>query len=152
MLSHRSQGSVVRLLSFRHNLHADVVGGEHLGLFRLGSNQVDAQVVDGVLEVGPVGHGQYAMIIDRLATDNSGYLPPFLQGDPAAVKAAACAYRERHPEVRHLRVAVLPRAAPPSRCGRRSIPSPKGARWKSSVDKAKVLLRKPTTPPAAPLW
>jgi len=48
-----------------------------------------------------------AMILDRLATDNTGYLPPFLQGDPAALKAAARAYREAHPDVRHPRVAVL---------------------------------------------
>ena len=48
-----------------------------------------------------------AMIIDRLATDNTGYLPPFLQSDPSAVKAAARAYREAHPDVRHPRVAVL---------------------------------------------
>ena len=48
-----------------------------------------------------------AMILDRLATDNTGYLPPFLQGDPSAVKAAARAYREVHPDIRHPRVAVL---------------------------------------------
>ena len=48
-----------------------------------------------------------AMVIDRLATDNTGYLPPFLQGDASAVKAAARAYREAHPDVRHPRVAVL---------------------------------------------
>ena len=48
-----------------------------------------------------------AMILDRLATDNTGYLPPFLQGDPTALKAAARAYREAHPEHRHPRVAVL---------------------------------------------
>jgi radical SAM superfamily enzyme YgiQ (UPF0313 family) len=48
-----------------------------------------------------------AMILDRLATDNTGYLPPFLQGDPAALKAAARAYREAHPDVRHPRIALL---------------------------------------------
>ncbi|MBQ3156773.1 MAG: DUF4080 domain-containing protein [Clostridia bacterium] len=48
-----------------------------------------------------------AMIADRLATDNTGYLPPFLQGDMAAVKAAARAYREAHPECRHPRVSLL---------------------------------------------
>ena len=47
------------------------------------------------------------MILDRLATDNTGYLPPFLQGDPAALKAAARAYRDAHPEHRHPRVALL---------------------------------------------
>ncbi len=49
-----------------------------------------------------------AMILDRLTTDNTGYLPPFLQHpDTSAVKAAARAYREAHPDVRHPRVAVL---------------------------------------------
>ena len=48
-----------------------------------------------------------AMILDRLATDNTGYLPPFLQGNPSGVKAAARAYREAHPDIRHPRVAVL---------------------------------------------
>ena len=49
-----------------------------------------------------------AMILDRLATDNTGYLPPFLQcSDAAALKAAARAYREAHPEVRHPRIALL---------------------------------------------
>ena len=48
-----------------------------------------------------------AMILDRLATDNTGYLPPFLQGDPTALKAAARAWREAHPEHRHPRVALL---------------------------------------------
>ena len=49
-----------------------------------------------------------AMILDRLATDNTGFLPPFLQtDDAAALKAAARAYREAHPEVRHPRVALL---------------------------------------------
>ena len=48
-----------------------------------------------------------AMILDRLATDNTGYLPPFLQGDAAALKSAARAYREAHPECKHPRVALL---------------------------------------------
>ena len=49
-----------------------------------------------------------AMIIDRLATDNTGYLPPFLQpSDSAALKAAARAYREAHPDMRHPRLALL---------------------------------------------
>ena len=68
--------SIVRLLSFRHNLHADVVGREQVGLLRLGDHQVDAQVAHRVLEVRPVGHGQHAMMIDRLATDNTGYYRP----------------------------------------------------------------------------
>ena len=49
-----------------------------------------------------------AMITDRLATDNTGYLPPFLQGDSATLKAAARAYREAHPDIRNPRVALLP--------------------------------------------
>ncbi len=49
-----------------------------------------------------------AMILDRLATDNTGYLPPFLQStDAAALKKAARTCRETHPEVRHPRVALL---------------------------------------------
>ncbi|MBQ3485671.1 MAG: B12-binding domain-containing radical SAM protein [Clostridia bacterium] len=48
-----------------------------------------------------------AMILDRLATDNTGYLPPFLQGEPAAVKDAARACRAANPDVRHPRVALL---------------------------------------------
>ncbi len=48
-----------------------------------------------------------AMILDRLSTDNTGYLPPFLQGDAAALKSAARAYREAHPEHKHPRVALL---------------------------------------------
>ncbi len=48
-----------------------------------------------------------AMILDRLATDNTGYLPPFLQGDAQALKAAARAWREAHPDTKHPRVALL---------------------------------------------
>ncbi len=48
-----------------------------------------------------------AMVLDRLATDNTGFLPPFLQGDPSPVKAAARAWRDAHPEDRHPRAAVL---------------------------------------------
>ena len=48
-----------------------------------------------------------AMILDRLATDNTGFLPPFLQSDPSALKAAARAWREAHPEHKHPRVALL---------------------------------------------
>ena len=48
-----------------------------------------------------------AMILDRLATDNTGFLPPFLQSDPTTLKAAARAWREAHPEHKHPRVALL---------------------------------------------
>ena len=54
-----------------------------------------------------------AMILDRLATDNTGYLPPFLRyGDADALKSAARAFREAHPQSRepgsvHPRVALL---------------------------------------------
>ena len=48
-----------------------------------------------------------AMILDRLATDNTGYLPPFLQSEPRALKAAARAWREAHPAEKHPRVALL---------------------------------------------
>lgn len=48
-----------------------------------------------------------ALILDRLATDNTGYLPPFLQGDPALLKTAARTWREGHPEYRRPRCALL---------------------------------------------
>ena len=47
-----------------------------------------------------------AMVIDRLATDNTGYLPPFLAGDAAALKAAARAQRQAHPEHKRARMAL----------------------------------------------
>ncbi len=50
-----------------------------------------------------------AMVLDRLATDNTGYLPPFLQHpDASALKAAARTWREAHSDVHHPRVALLP--------------------------------------------
>jgi len=49
-----------------------------------------------------------AMILDRLATDNTGYLPPCLTTpDAAALKAAVRAYRDAHPEEKHPRAALL---------------------------------------------
>lgn len=47
------------------------------------------------------------LVLDRLATDNTGYLPPLLQRDPAGVKAAARRYREQHPEARRARFALV---------------------------------------------
>ncbi len=65
-------------------------------------------VYDVLLNCGvPADALRDAMVCDRLATDNTGYLPPFLQGDAAAVKQAARAYRASHPEALHPRVAVL---------------------------------------------
>lgn len=53
-----------------------------------------------------------AMILDRLATDNTGYLPPFLQLDPAGARRAARTYREEHRDAHitpaSVRAAVLP--------------------------------------------
>ena len=66
-------------------------------------------VYDVFLSLGvPEDELRRAMILDRLATDNTGYLPPFLQGEGAALKSAARAYREAHPEHKHPRVALLP--------------------------------------------
>ncbi len=48
------------------------------------------------------------MIADRLSTDNTGHLPPFLQGDVTALRRAVRRYREAHPEVPHPRCALLP--------------------------------------------
>ena len=66
-------------------------------------------VYDTFLELGVEASAlRDAMILDRLATDNTGYLPPFLQpSDSAALKAAARAYREAHPDMRHPRLALL---------------------------------------------
>ena len=47
-----------------------------------------------------------ALVEDRLATDNTGYLPSFLQGDPMQLKLATRRYREAHPESRHPRCAL----------------------------------------------
>ena len=47
-----------------------------------------------------------ALVIDRLATDNTGYLPPFLAGDQAALKAVSRAHREAHPENKRARMAL----------------------------------------------
>ena len=47
-----------------------------------------------------------AMIRDRLATDNTGYLPPVLQSDAAALRQAVRRWRDEHPDVRHPRCAL----------------------------------------------
>ena len=66
-------------------------------------------VHDTLLSLGvPADALKDAMILDRLATDNTGYLPPLLQsGGPTALKAAARAYRELHPDIRRPRVALM---------------------------------------------
>ena len=66
-------------------------------------------VYEAFLELGVEASAlRDAMILDRLATDNTGYLPPFLQCDDSiALKAASRAYRETHPDVRHPRIALL---------------------------------------------
>ena len=51
------------------------------------------------------------LVWDRLATDNTGYLPPLLLRDPAGVKAAARRYRELHPEARRARFALTENGA-----------------------------------------
>jgi len=47
------------------------------------------------------------MVLDRLATDNTGYLPPILQGEAEQLKQAARRWREAHPEQKHPRCALL---------------------------------------------
>lgn len=66
-------------------------------------------VHDALLSLGvPADPLTDAMILDRLATDNTGYLPSFLcSGDPSRLKQAARAYREAHPEEKHPRAALL---------------------------------------------
>ena len=68
-----------------------------------------AMLHGALLEMGvPADALQTAMITDRLATDNTGYLPPLLQGDAQLLKAALRQYRETHPEVRNPRGGLLP--------------------------------------------
>lgn len=65
-------------------------------------------VYDAMLSLGvPAPQLRDAMIRDRLATDNTGYLPPLLQSEPEALKRAARLYRDAHPEHRHPRCALL---------------------------------------------
>ncbi len=67
-----------------------------------------AMVHDTLLSLGVPADGlRDAMILDRLATDNTGYLPPLLQSDPEQLKRAARLYRDAHPEHRHPRCALL---------------------------------------------
>ncbi len=47
-----------------------------------------------------------AMVLDRLATDNTGFLPPFLAGDQQAIKPHARLWRQAHPEEKHPRLAL----------------------------------------------
>lgn len=64
-------------------------------------------VYDTLLSLGlPEAELHDALVFDRLATDNTGYLPPFLQSDPVALKQAARAWRDAHPEHRHPRCAL----------------------------------------------
>ena len=84
--------------------------GERMGQKqgRWSLDALTAMVHDAFLSLGaPEERLKDAMILDRLATDNTGYLPPLLQSDPTALKAAARAYREQHPDCRHPRVALL---------------------------------------------
>lgn len=61
------------------------------------------------LELGiPADDAVCAMILDRLATDNTGFLPAFLPQDNEKRKAAARRFRDSHPHARNPRVALLP--------------------------------------------
>ena len=66
-------------------------------------------VHDTLLSLGVPGDAlRDAMVLDRLATDNTGYLPPFLcLPDAARLKSVVRAYRGQHPEHRHPRAALL---------------------------------------------
>lgn len=82
--------------------------GQAMGARRWSLDALTALVYDKLLALGvPEDRLRDAMIFDRLATDNTGYLPPVLQGDATQLKAAARAFREAHPEHRHPRVALL---------------------------------------------
>lgn len=83
--------------------------GDAMGA-RQGRWSLDAltRMVFGVLlEAGvPEDALRDAMVIDRLATDNTGYLPPFLQGGGEVLKTAVCRLKERKPDGRHPRCAL----------------------------------------------
>jgi len=66
-------------------------------------------VHDTLLSLGVPGDAlRDAMVLDRLATDNTGYLPPFLcLPDAARLKSVVRAYRGQNPEHRHPRAALL---------------------------------------------
>ncbi|MBP3636239.1 MAG: DUF4080 domain-containing protein [Clostridia bacterium] len=67
-----------------------------------------AMIHETLLALGvPADDLRDAMIRDRLATDNTGYLPPLLQSDPEALKRAARLYRDAHPQYRHPRCALI---------------------------------------------
>lgn len=47
------------------------------------------------------------IVTDRFASDNTGYVPPILQGDAEMLKRLVRRYRDEHPEVKHPRCALL---------------------------------------------
>lgn len=49
-----------------------------------------------------------AMLLDRLATDNTGYIPPFLQEDETLLRRQSRLWKDAHPEARRARFALLP--------------------------------------------
>lgn len=83
--------------------------GDAMGA-RQGRWSLDAltRMVFGVLlEAGvPEDALRDALVIDRLATDNTGYLPPFLQGGGEVLKTAVRRLKERKPDCRHPRCAL----------------------------------------------
>ena len=85
----------------------------HLGACmaqRKGRWSLDAlseMVFDALLDLGISKAAlQNAMTVDRLATDNTGYMPPFLGQDMQALKPHARAWRFAHPEEKHPRLAL----------------------------------------------
>ena len=72
-------------------------------------DNLSRMVYNTFLELGvPSAALRDAMTLDRLATDNTGYLPPFLQSsDAAMLKAATRAFREANPAFCHPRVSLL---------------------------------------------
>ena len=75
---------------------------------RWSPDTLTAMVHETLLTLGVPGDAlRDAMILDRLATDNTGYLPPLLQSDGEQLKRAARRWREAHPEHRHPRCALL---------------------------------------------
>lgn len=79
--------------------------GETQGKWSL--DRLTRMVYDTALGWGvPEGALRDALVQDRLATDNTGYLPPFLQGDGAVLKQAGRNWRLAHPAHRHPRMGL----------------------------------------------
>lgn len=56
----------------------------------------------------PEGEVRRAMILDRLSTDNTGFIPAFLHGDAEEERRRLRQWRTEHPQEKRARLAALP--------------------------------------------